>query len=346
MVVEGSERLDRMTLAEPDSSSMSLLTPSTTSTTSASSSPATVASSKAASKLGFSIDSIVGCSKTHETARDLTRTKESSSPPSVAAFSIAAARAAAAVAAARSSSPSSNRSPSPPLLRPIPTSAQSYLDQIASLKAFYDQRGPPDNSPPTGASGPGSSGVGLQPPGALMGLPRPGLPPPVFLGAAGAMAHPQIPREYPLYPWFISRHRFPGGPHLPEFLLPFRKPKRIRTAFSPSQLLKLEQAFEKNQYVVGAERKELAKHLNLSETQVKVWFQNRRTKHKREQQEQEQSSQIQHQAGKSSRGSSSDPSGPGAGSHPFHHPFQMDPSLASYEEDEEMSDNEEIDCDS
>ena len=58
------------------------------------------------------------------------------------------------------------------------------------------------------------------------------------------------------------------GPHLPEFLLPFRKPKRIRTAFSPSQLLKLEQAFEKNQYVVGQERKELAKSLNLSETQV------------------------------------------------------------------------------
>ena len=55
---------------------------------------------------------------------------------------------------------------------------------------------------------------------------------------------------------------------MPEFLLPFRKPKRIRTAFSPSQLLKLEQAFEKNQYVVGAERKELAKSLNLSETQV------------------------------------------------------------------------------
>jgi len=71
-------------------------------------------------------------------------------------------------------------------------------------------------------------------------------------------------------------------------LLPFRKPKRIRTAFSPSQLLKLEQAFEKNQYVVGQERKELAKSLNLSETQVKVWFQNRRTKHKREETETEQ----------------------------------------------------------
>ena len=65
---------------------------------------------------------------------------------------------------------------------------------------------------------------------------------------------------------------FVSGPALPEFLLPFRKPKRIRTAFSPSQLLKLEQAFEKNQYVVGAERKELAKSLNLSETQVRRTF--------------------------------------------------------------------------
>lgn len=54
-----------------------------------------------------------------------------------------------------------------------------------------------------------------------------------------------------------------------DFLLhPFRKPKRVRTAFSPGQLLKLEHAFENNQYVVGAERKALAQALNLSETQV------------------------------------------------------------------------------
>ncbi|CAG9794675.1 unnamed protein product [Diatraea saccharalis] len=78
------------------------------------------------------------------------------------------------------------------------------------------------------------------------------------------------------------------GPDIPGFLLqPFRKPKRIRTAFSPSQLLKLEHAFEKNHYVVGAERKQLAQALSLTETQVKVWFQNRRTKHKRMQQEEE-----------------------------------------------------------
>lgn len=59
----------------------------------------------------------------------------------------------------------------------------------------------------------------------------------------------------------------------PDFLLhPFRKPKRVRTAFSPGQLLKLEHAFESNQYVVGAERKALAQALNLSETQVSTRY--------------------------------------------------------------------------
>ncbi|KAM6978012.1 empty spiracles homeobox 3 [Aplochiton taeniatus] len=92
------------------------------------------------------------------------------------------------------------------------------------------------------------------------------------------------------YPWVLRNrylgHRFQGEDHSPENLLlhgPFsRKPKRIRTAFSPSQLLRLERAFEKNHYVVGAERKLLASGLCLTETQVKVWFQNRRTKHKRQ----------------------------------------------------------------
>lgn len=57
----------------------------------------------------------------------------------------------------------------------------------------------------------------------------------------------------------------------PDFLLqPFRKPKRVRTAFSPTQLLKLEHAFEGNHYVVGAERKTLALQLGLTETQVRI----------------------------------------------------------------------------
>ncbi|EHH65056.1 hypothetical protein EGM_18399, partial [Macaca fascicularis] len=108
------------------------------------------------------------------------------------------------------------------------------------------------------------------------------------------------------YPWLIHRyrylgHRFQGNDTSPEsFLLHnalARKPKRIRTAFSPSQLLRLEHAFEKNHYVVGAERKQLAHSLSLTETQVKVWFQNRRTKFKRQKLEEEGSDSQQKKKG-------------------------------------------------
>jgi hypothetical protein len=44
----------------------------------------------------------------------------------------------------------------------------------------------------------------------------------------------------------------------------------IRTAFSPFQLVQLEQAFRRSQYLVGSERKQLAKQLMLSETQVQI----------------------------------------------------------------------------
>ncbi|CAG6017840.1 unnamed protein product [Menidia menidia] len=66
------------------------------------------------------------------------------------------------------------------------------------------------------------------------------------------------------YPWLL--HRYSPESFLLHNALA-RKPKRIRTAFSPSQLLRLEHAFEKNHYVVGAERKQLAHSLSLTETQ-------------------------------------------------------------------------------
>ena len=60
------------------------------------------------------------------------------------------------------------------------------------------------------------------------------------------------------------------------------KKKRTRTAFSTEQIKSLEKRFISNHYVVGAERQKLANELDLSEAQVKVWFQNRRTKYKKE----------------------------------------------------------------
>lgn len=60
------------------------------------------------------------------------------------------------------------------------------------------------------------------------------------------------------------------------------KARRKRTAFTSFQLKCLEEKFLMNKYLTIAERDMLAKSLQLSNKQVKTWFQNRRTKWKRE----------------------------------------------------------------
>ncbi|EAT46490.1 AAEL002355-PA [Aedes aegypti] len=57
--------------------------------------------------------------------------------------------------------------------------------------------------------------------------------------------------------------------------------KRPRTAFSAAQIKALETEFERGKYLSVAKRTALAKSLHLTETQIKIWFQNRRTKWKR-----------------------------------------------------------------
>ncbi|GJQ77063.1 hypothetical protein Trydic_g23634 [Trypoxylus dichotomus] len=78
-----------------------------------------------------------------------------------------------------------------------------------------------------------------------------------------------------------GRHAVRSLKHLPNSVIPNKKgckSKRVRTIFTPEQLERLEAEFERQQYMVGPERLYLAHTLQLTEAQVKVWFQNRRIK--------------------------------------------------------------------
>lgn len=62
---------------------------------------------------------------------------------------------------------------------------------------------------------------------------------------------------------------------------PSKEDKRPRTAFSAEQLQRLKAEFQKNRYLTEQRRQNLALELSLNESQIKIWFQNKRAKIKK-----------------------------------------------------------------
>ncbi|XP_030745152.1 homeobox protein zampogna-like [Sitophilus oryzae] len=74
--------------------------------------------------------------------------------------------------------------------------------------------------------------------------------------------------------------------------------KRSRAAFTHAQVFELERRFSQQRYLSGPERADLAAALKLTETQVKIWYQNRRYKTKRKQLQMQESNLLNSNARK------------------------------------------------
>ncbi|XP_005885844.1 PREDICTED: homeobox protein engrailed-1 [Myotis brandtii] len=138
-------------------------------------------------------------------------------------------------------------------------------------------------------SGGGGSGGGVGSPGAQGAkYPEHGNPAILLMGAANGGPVVKTDSQQPLvWPAWVYCTRYSDRPSSGPRTRKLKKKKnekedkRPRTAFTAEQLQRLKAEFQANRYITEQRRQTLAQELSLNESQIKIWFQNKRAKIKK-----------------------------------------------------------------
>ncbi|XP_076117977.1 homeobox protein CDX-4-like [Mytilus galloprovincialis] len=108
--------------------------------------------------------------------------------------------------------------------------------------------------------------------------PQPTGSPTTSTGSSGSNGSPSNKQIRPPYDWMKKTSYVPTGPQPGKT----RTKDKYRVVYSDHQRLELEKEFHYSRYITIRRKAELAQNLGLSERQVKIWFQNRRAKERKQ----------------------------------------------------------------